>query len=274
METYFDIIPTELTYIIVSKLPFSLRLYGMIRYFKLDEQIIFRLLSINLFNFLSRFGVNIDYRGRYILWRSIYEGLINLRGRWIPAAPPVEKSTFTEIVDIYDNAVVLIDGNQELFILFLYDYIKLSKKTSDQNSLTLLLRYETVILDELIAFLQDYASGQFSEDWLSEEVLSTESPLIGCYKEDLVTVYNNYKYHIEIYPKINKDTTIGLIGDYFLYKPGNILLKYENSGYKAIAVRVSGIDRKNKAIIQDHIAIIRCVYVLIIRYTNDSVYQK
>ena len=50
-NTYFELLPRELIYKIISKIEYSLDLYKNINNFKLDEEILFRNLTVESFPF-------------------------------------------------------------------------------------------------------------------------------------------------------------------------------------------------------------------------------
>lgn len=72
---YFDIVPKELLYEIIVKLRNELSIYMLIKIFNLDYDITFRLLSIDVLSFLSKYKVYEEFHGRIISWPSIYDNI-------------------------------------------------------------------------------------------------------------------------------------------------------------------------------------------------------
>lgn len=102
MSLYFDILPEELNIELIWKLNDTPDLYNLIYILKPNEQRVYRMICLKLSDFFQDVPENVEVGSRFILWRSVYEDLINI---------PRERAGtgFSEYYDLVSMSEVMRD---------------------------------------------------------------------------------------------------------------------------------------------------------------------
>lgn len=144
--SYFTLLPKELIHKIVIKTGYNLELYGIITYFDLNYESVFRDLSIIEYEFMSKYKLNMNYKGFPLSWRRIYEYLQNIE--IVKTDYLVENalkySKIKDIIDVIDiiHMERLIDRDDHVFLLLLMDYQELLQRNTSNIKI---IRYEVLL---------------------------------------------------------------------------------------------------------------------------------
>ena len=120
-KCYFGMLPSELNLMIGNMLIYTEYIYILSDLANIDENVWFRNLCTNMYNYFKKFPVDIILRGRKIRWIDVYESLFTFDKYWGNRCKP--KGPYV-LIEICDHGLENGLENAKIFILLLlYEHI-------------------------------------------------------------------------------------------------------------------------------------------------------
>lgn len=229
--SYFELLPVELIYKIVGKTYFGLNLYQNIKYFKLNEEVIFRNLTVGSFPFMNKYNLEICYKSRNLSWRRIYEYLQNINSIDPTILIYYNIDSLINIVDTISLHINIIE-EEDIFMLLLSEYHDLLD--TNVSHLTM-IRYEIMLCN--------YSKSHYNADrHVSVEHFVPGTSMQLLYKKDFDEVMMNLMIRVRIFPLFCTSNSKKLRYAYYLHDVTGIIFahrfSYEINEYQDITVAI------------------------------------
>jgi hypothetical protein len=203
---------------------------------------------IDLFLILSKYPLNLIYKGKRISWQSIYEEYIFLIIDVKKSKSEIIREKFFDlkyakyyyIVDIFKPYVPSFSSKrlESIILLLLYDYINLT--SGNYIPSITLLEYE-VFIDYVLRHPRSTETKYIKD--ISLDYIERHYNVLNLYYDDVKLSQDMLNYHVKSISKIFTGGMRYLFLKYYLHEEIGYIFKIRNNGkYSVVSKLVNGIE--------------------------------